>query len=312
MGKQALCFVKNEEYKLFNEGQQKELPARFVQREICETVEANYLQIIPYVVFYYVDFPEGKLNIFTYTRANSITEERLKGKMSVGVGGHIDSANDVVCANIEVTAVGEDNSLSSEVYHMTRTDLRDTVIRAAKREVQEELGDIAVLEKIEQYKECIIGFTLDTNEVDKVHTCYMVPVQLTLEEMQAMLANPNFNKEEIASIAVLPLNFKLVIEGLNVDQALNEMIEQIKQTFDIEAWGPASIYFISKFVLNLFTSISYEELAGLLADKVKQQQELSMAAEAAEKTAAAEAAKAIEEAMVDTKGAEDSIPAATE
>lgn len=282
MGKQALCFVKNEEYKLFNEGQQKELPATFVPREICETVEANYLQIIPYVVFYYVDFAEGKLNFFTYTRANSITEERLQGKMSLGVGGHIDSVSDIVCEHITVTAIGENDTAVSDVYHMTALDLRDTVIRTAKREVQEELGNVAVLDKIEMYRDNIVVFNLDSSDVDKVHSCYMVPVQLTLEEMQDMLANEGFDKSEVASVGVMPLNFKYLLEGFNFDKALSEMIEEINQKCNIETWGSAGVYIISNMVFNLFKEISYEDLAKVLASKVEAQQAISKAAETTE------------------------------
>jgi len=270
MVKQALCFEKNEAFQEFNQGKSDKLPACFVPREICEAVENNMLQIIPYVVFYYVDFAGGKLNFFSYTRASGITEERLKDKISLGVGGHIDSVADVVCDDVTVTPLDEEGTAVSDVYHMNAANLKDTVIRVAQREVREELGDIAIIEKIAAYKDSIVVFNLEENDVDKVHACYMVPVQLTLEEMQAMLENTAFNKEEVASISVLPLNFKFLLEGFNFDKALDAMMAELAEKFDIEAWSNVAIYIVTTFVFNIFNkAVTYDDFVKALVSKLE-------------------------------------------
>lgn len=273
INKQALCFEKNQAYEEFNQSKLGLLPARFIPREICEKVESGFTQIIPYVIFYYVDFSEGKVNFFSYSRATTITEERLKNKISLGIGGHIDSVDDVVCDDIIVTAVPADGSAVSDVYNLTAENLRDTVVRTAKREALEELGNIAVIEKIAGSKESIVIFTTDESDVDKVHTCYMIPVQLTQEEMQSMLSNTEYNKEEVASISVLPLNFKFLLENFNFNSSLDEMMAELTEKFDMEDWSKASVYLVMNFVFNVFSkSITYTDLIKALIAKIEQAQ----------------------------------------
>ena len=55
--------------------------------------DASFKQLIPYVVFRYVD-PAGVVHVFQYTRGGGMGEARLHAKRSVGVGGHI-STDDV-------------------------------------------------------------------------------------------------------------------------------------------------------------------------------------------------------------------------
>ena len=305
MTKQALCFDKNEAFEAFNQGQGQTLPARFVPRDICENVESGLIQVIPYVVFYYVDFGGGKVNFFSYTRANTITEERLKDKISLGVGGHIDSVSDIVCDDITITPLDAEGTAVSDVYNMSAANLKDTIIRVAKREVAEELGNIAVIEKIEAYKESIIVFNIEDNDVDKVHACYMVPVQLTLEEMQAMIANTEFNKEEVASISVLPLNFKFLLEGFNFNKSIDDMIEELSEKFDIEAWSKVAVYITMTFVYNIFSkAITYDDLVKSLVGKI----EAAAAAESAQSADTAEDAGQVV-ALADGSVVEEGTPA---
>jgi predicted NUDIX family phosphoesterase len=78
----------------------------------------DYRQIIPYIVLKCGD------RFMRYTRTPAGGEARLHGRMSVGLGGHID-LSDVVCIN-------------------DRVDLGSTVQRAAEREVEEELGPVTI------------------------------------------------------------------------------------------------------------------------------------------------------------------------
>ncbi|MFQ3578926.1 MAG: hypothetical protein SNJ71_02140 [Bacteroidales bacterium] len=56
----------------------------FIDRKIAEN-SPQYKQLIPYCVFFYKDF------IFTYQRRG--TEDRLYGKYSIGIGGHINPSD---------------------------------------------------------------------------------------------------------------------------------------------------------------------------------------------------------------------------
>ncbi len=89
----------------------------------------NYKQIIPYAVII------NNKKIFSFTRANKSYEKRLHGKLSIGVGGHIDL---------------EDKS-------------KDTIRSGLLRELNEEL-DV----KIRKIRK--IGYINDdSNSVGKVH-----------------------------------------------------------------------------------------------------------------------------------------------
>ena len=56
--------------------------------------DPSFKQLIPYVVFRHTD-PAGNVTLFHYTRGSGQGETRLRQKVSVGVGGHISSVNDV-------------------------------------------------------------------------------------------------------------------------------------------------------------------------------------------------------------------------
>jgi len=59
--------------------------------------DASFKQLIPYVIFRYVD-EHGCVSLYQYSRGGGSGEKRLVAKKSVGIGGHIsqedDNAND--------------------------------------------------------------------------------------------------------------------------------------------------------------------------------------------------------------------------
>lgn len=69
-------------------------------RELLET-NADYRQVLPYLMLYKKN-AEGKLAFFVYRRCKGIGEERLIGKASVGIGGHIDGKDVVFSEGSEV------------------------------------------------------------------------------------------------------------------------------------------------------------------------------------------------------------------
>lgn len=98
----------------------------------------NYLQIIPYIVL-----TDGS-KIAYYTRGESGNEARLHGLVSIGLGGHVD-LEDVVL---------DGNDL----------DLVETIYKAAKREVFEEVG-------LQEFsRQTWIGLLFDnSSDVGRVH-----------------------------------------------------------------------------------------------------------------------------------------------
>jgi len=65
--------------------------ARYRPRHLVE-VDPGFKQLIPYVVFTHLD-PQGRLTVFQYTRGTGQGEGRLHRKRSVGIGGHISTAD---------------------------------------------------------------------------------------------------------------------------------------------------------------------------------------------------------------------------
>jgi predicted NUDIX family phosphoesterase len=101
--------------------------------------DPTYLQIIPYVLIRRA----GKW--FTYVRGGKIEEARLRGRLTLGVGGHIDAAD-----------------IYFDVDH--RVDLHVTLQGSARREVAEEVG-IELTQAIEWR-----GLIVDRrDEVGRVH-----------------------------------------------------------------------------------------------------------------------------------------------
>lgn len=116
----------------------------FIDRSLCESDEF-YQQIIPYVII--KDANTSK--IFCYTRGEAGDENRLHGKCSVGLGGHIDQ----------------------EYPGMSFIDM---VVEEAKREMKEEIGyDFSyddTFSLYESFNHNSFFISTYTDEVSRVHT----------------------------------------------------------------------------------------------------------------------------------------------
>lgn len=100
--------------------------------------DASFKQLIPYVVFRYVD-QAGEMHVFSYRRGKGQGEKRLQTKLSIGVGGHISTTDH-------------------------RLDMHETYAEGMRRELDEEVT-------IEcQYRDRIVGMINDDEtDVGKVH-----------------------------------------------------------------------------------------------------------------------------------------------
>lgn len=86
-------------------------------RPECET-DTTAVQLIPYITL--VDVTEPALKYFVYTRGKASGEQRLAGKCSVGLGGHVEGIEEGIPAG--------------------NNDIINSVCMAAVREVKEEIG----------------------------------------------------------------------------------------------------------------------------------------------------------------------------
>ena len=115
-------------------------------RSTCET-DPSFLQLLPYVTIRREDTDQ----YFVYCRGKGGAEERLHGNLSIGVGGHVDTRI-TQCA-----ALG----LAPGVA------LTDHLVESATRELQEEVGYIAVKGDTLVYEDKLLYD--DTNAVGQVH-----------------------------------------------------------------------------------------------------------------------------------------------
>lgn len=143
------------------------LAPKMVPRSECET-DPSLLQLIPYVVI-----QDHEFRFFCYERGNSGGEDRLKSKLSIGIGGHIDS------------------------LPPPNVSLYQHALLEAAREIQEETGLV-----VDPYSELTDYFFLyeEVTEVGKVHFGLVYGYQMTKEER---ISNPE--KEVITNGKFLTL-----------------------------------------------------------------------------------------------------------
>jgi predicted NUDIX family phosphoesterase len=79
--------------------------------------DPGFKQLIPYVIFRYCD-PQGRMQIFQYTRGKGQGEGRLHSKRSIGIGGHISAEDSAVGLRSHATSAyqeGMRRELAEEV-----------------------------------------------------------------------------------------------------------------------------------------------------------------------------------------------------
>lgn len=87
-----------------------DLDFRLADRANCET-DLSLLQLLPYITL--IDANSDR--VFTYKRGGSGNEERLEGKYSIGLGGHIEEAPSAISNIDDVIAMNIMRELNEEV-----------------------------------------------------------------------------------------------------------------------------------------------------------------------------------------------------
>jgi len=265
MIKTALCINSYEELTKLVNREVDTIEAKIVSRDICEKVENNLQQLIPYVVFYNIDIHAGKLKFIQYLRCSSGKgEQRLQGNTSIGFGGHIDQKPDIIAREI----ITNENELDS--YKMSLSDIVETAIKAGLREVQEELS-INLLNDIGDVidRDHIVFFQGDMNiEVNRVHTGIGIPVKLTEEQFNKLKNTCKFNEAEIEKLDVLSINIDLIVEQMDTTLVLNEISNELINKYNLEQWSTVMFNYITRKELNeMMKEISYSDIVALICNK---------------------------------------------
>lgn len=131
-------------------------------------MDENFVQPIPYIAV------KNEDKLLAYVRTTKGGEERLHSKIAVGFGGHVD---------VEDVVTSDDGVI----------DLRETLVRAALRELSEELGIEVSVDMLAKYPD-LLKYThvihSQATPVDTVHIGFVVTIDLTV------LPSDEFNFEE--------------------------------------------------------------------------------------------------------------------
>ena len=94
---------------------QREFRARGLMEQ-----DENYKQIIPYMIFKFED------QLFLMQRAAEASEERLKNKFTLGIGGHVREL-DLNKNSANASKVAESDSLTSEIFAWAEREFHEEI-----------------------------------------------------------------------------------------------------------------------------------------------------------------------------------------
>ena len=267
--KKALCIKELGDVVKVLTGESETFNAQLVSRDICEKPENKFLQLVPYVVFYYTNLDDGRIKVVQYLRAPGINEDRLLAKTSVGFGGHIDSEEDIKASVIEQE---EDGTVT---YVMSRDDLMATLTKVAQRELMEELSlDLEKAFGIQLDMEKIIFFMGDQNEdVNKVHLGVLIPVELNKEQFGNFFKVVEPNKEEVDAIDIMGIRLNEIVEDMDLTLTIEKIKRKLKHENNLEDWSQFAVeYLIRKEIASMMEPITYNDLLNL-SRQLKAQEE---------------------------------------
>ena len=193
-------------------------------RSTCEN-EPAYLQLIPYITLISVDTEKQSQVIYKYVRGTASNEDRLINKLSIGLGGHIETI-----PNDEVS-----------IYHV----IAETIVRELSEEVglPYDTGKITMLENLLSAGACPLIYS-DFDDVGKVHLGLQIilqvdfNIQLDPDKVEVTQAGFATTKELVAEMtsgnSVLE-DWSIITLSRIITATNQEGQNQINQTVDFKA-----------------------------------------------------------------------------
>lgn len=278
MTRVALCIKDLRNITLLADEKIPTVSTQLVPRDICEKKENEWVQFIPYVMFSYLDIASGVLHITSYKRPDvSEGEERLKGNLSVGFGGHVDNIDDIVHSDVVEAENGD------IIYHMTSDDIKLTCLNTAKRELTEELGFDALTDL--GVKENNIIFSLERevepNDVGAVHLCVLIKVALSEEQYSRLHKEAKPNIEEITDLKSISINVGEMLSSFNFSVACDSVKRQLTES-NAEEWSLLSVNsLLTDLAVFISNNISFSSLFEFAVQTAKERQINAMKADEA-------------------------------
>jgi predicted NUDIX family phosphoesterase len=190
-----------------------DIKTKLVSRSVCENiVDGSLVQVIPYIVI-----RKGRV-VLSYSRGKLSGDKRLRGKRSVGLGGHVDY-------DIEVSASETDNVV---------LDYEPFLLSEAVRELNEELG--VDVEDLYQYRYGLNYYLIYTSpedlladHVSKAHLGFVIDIDLSLVKINEI--RYLFDTTKIKTVE------QEVVEDLYVDNIHYLLEDHKNQEIIIEPWS---------------------------------------------------------------------------
>lgn len=255
--KHALCINSMEEIGALIRGEAETIDSCLVARDICEDPNNKFLQVVPYVVFYTPKHAEGKLLFVQYKHAAKGGDDRLLSKVSIGFGGHIDQMEEI---KFQSHHTAED---TTEHFVMSKQDLVDTCITAAKRELTEELGcDILATIGAElNFEEAAFFMGNQLDPVNQVHIGLGLPVRLTEEQFALFFQSAVVAPEEIEVLDKMSVNIRHIVEEMDVSATNGKIMSQLIHQHGFEDWSVRMFdYIVRKEIFIILRDVNYDDL----------------------------------------------------
>ncbi len=242
---------------------------RFVERDICEKQENGWLQYVPYMTVYVNDSSSGKVAFLVYNRPDKGEgESRLKGKASIGFGGHVEEQDYLSFMNVGLEEEDKITSVPEGDIELTKHALTGIIAHCADRELKEEIGfsltelvtDLTNEPKIDLVVRQILDEN-DTSGVNEVHLCCSSLLEVSPTVFHSVLTKNEEDNPEVEKLSYTEINYSAILQRFNVEKDVTQASAEIASELNMELWSKTSlISLLYTRMGEIVSKISYSDL----------------------------------------------------
>ena len=264
----ALCVKSYADLQALVAGQVPTIEATLVEQDVANNVENGLQQLMPYVVFYNMDIPAGKLKFIQFLRPGKVvegSEELTQGTTSIGFDKAISDAAAVVATETITNEAGD------TMFVMSLQNIMDTAVSNGLNDVLSMTGiDLPATlgaQFIDQKQ--IAFFNSDVNLDDmKVRTGIALPIPVSAEQFEVLRTTAVFKPEEIEKLDTLGINIDMIVERMDVTPTINDVVNELVGKYNLEPWSTMMFNYIArKELYEMLKDISYNDIVALVHAK---------------------------------------------